>query len=133
MMPEARTPVSSSLPATLELGNALSIKGDLCLSGKGNLKLSVIKIVGPQGNNKTLDQVISPSKTAILNLGAIKDHLGFIDNLDIIVTDIQDAGVLLHFAKPTGSLEQRCLALLASRTAVKLAEDSDHSKNTLHR
>lgn len=135
-MPEAQTPLSS-LPATLELEESVRMKGDLCLSDEGSLRLSAIKIVDPQGKKKNLNQVIFPGITAILNLGALKDNLGFIDNLDIVVTEILGTEVLLHFAQPAGSLERRCLALLPSQRKEdpgsngKTAPYIDQGKNTL--
>ncbi|MEH6567698.1 MAG: DUF1631 family protein [Halioglobus sp.] len=136
MMPEAQTLVSS-LPATLELEESVRIKGDLSLSGEGTLKLSAIKIIDPQGSKSKLSQLVFLGKAAILNLGALRDKLGFIDNLDIIVTEILGTEVLLHFAQPAGSLERRCLALLpdhrkdSDMTTGNIDQDTDRGKMPL--
>ena len=135
MMPEAQTPVSS-LPATLELEDSVRMKGKLCLSGEGKLKLSAIKIIDPQGNKGKLSKLVFPGKAAILNLGALRDDLGFIDNLDIIVTEVLGTEVLLHFAQPAGSLERRFLALLPDHrkdgdmTTGNIDQDTDQGQNT---
>jgi hypothetical protein len=119
-MPETTTP-SPSLPATLEVGGSMRLAGNLSLLTGTSLRLSSARLLDDSGaaGNFTMPE----DKNATLNLGALRDAEGYIDNVDVTVSGASGTTLNLEFRNLAGVLEQRCLQLVPGY------EDEDETQN----
>ncbi|MEH6581944.1 MAG: DUF1631 family protein [Halioglobus sp.] len=126
-----KTP-APTLPATLELEGPVRLAGELCLLADGRLQLSSTRVLDDAGRTGKFS--MPARKAAILNMGALRDREGFIDNLDVTVCAASGTTLILAFLNSKGDLERRCLSLLpgheedgetAENTARPLDDDSD--------
>ena len=108
-MPEAKTP-SPTLPATLELASSVRLAGSLCLLDDGKLQLSSTRVLDDVDQSGTF--VMPSERAATLNLGALRDRAGFIDNVDVTVSGASGTTLKLTLRNQEGELEKRCLILL---------------------
>ena len=123
MRPDAKTP-SPSLPATLELANAVRLAGNVCLLDDGTLQLSSSRVMDDAASSSNF--TMPAEKDAVLNLGSLRDHDGFIDNVDVVVSFASGTTLGLTLRDPEGTVEQRCLKLLPGYRA----EDESLDNNT---
>lgn len=109
-MPEAKS-TPATLPATLEMDGAVRLAGELSLHDDGSLRLSSTRLLSDTAQAESKFS-IPAVKDAILNLGALRDAEGFIDNVDVTVSGASGTTMLLRLRHQNGELERRCLKLL---------------------
>jgi diguanylate cyclase (GGDEF)-like protein len=99
-----------TLPATMELDGKVRLIGKLSWQGEGRLLLAKTRVLDDSGTFNRFN--VPPVKEAVLNLGSLRDNLGFIDNVDVRVIGTNNTDLSLEFSTPDGELEQRLLPML---------------------
>ncbi|MEH6590865.1 MAG: DUF1631 family protein [Halioglobus sp.] len=99
-----------TLPATMELDGKVRLIGKLSWQGDGQLLLANTRVLDDKDTFNRLH--VPPVKEAVLNLGSLRDNLGFIDNVNVLVTGTNNTDLSLEFSTPDGEREQRLLPML---------------------
>ncbi len=121
-MPEARTQ-PPSLQATLEIAGSVRLAGDLSLLAGSSLRLSSARLLDDSGAAGKF--TMPEGKDATLNLGALRDAEGYIDNVQVTVSGASGTTLNLEFRNLAGILEQRCLKLVPGYEGEDGAQDED--------
>ncbi|MFK8048240.1 MAG: DUF1631 family protein [Halioglobus sp.] len=119
---------AQTLPATLELASSARLSGDVRAIAKGGLRLSSTRALDDFGLSANFK--ISVGESALLNMGTLRDNIGFIDNLEVTISEVQGTALQLQLVDPEGDLEQRCLKLLPNTNSDSTAQTEDSSPSS---
>jgi diguanylate cyclase (GGDEF)-like protein len=116
-----------TLPATMEIDGTVRLIGRLSWQGPGQLLLAKTRVLDDTPSFSKLH--VPPVRDAVLNLGSLRDNLGFIDNIDVRVIGTNNTDLSLEFRTPDGEREQRLLPMLPGYDNSEPCEEEDETSS----
>ena len=108
-MPDKKTP-TQTLSATLELAGSVRLSGELKSIDEGGLHLLSTRAV--DAVSRSANFKISVGESAVLNLGTLRDSIGFIGCIEVTISKVEGTSIQLELIDENGDLEKRCVNLL---------------------